>query len=292
MAKQPIRFTSNHQAELSKILRGLAHRHHLWKVFCDFVAMAAISISNATDRRHAVQREAEYMRIVAQYSKDEANELARGLAHVVMGLEVGLSDFLGALFMGLELGDAWKGQFFTPYEVSRLMAAMTMGDKAQREIENKGFITVCDPCIGGGAMVIAAAHALMDADINYQLCMHAVGVDIDIVAVHMAYVQLSLLHIPAVLYHGNSLSLDVRSVWRTPAHTLGFWESKLRRAGDSAELVVPVPTRNELAELGIGDSAGMVAPIEIVAVERGLHHAGQLQQAMGAVNLRGQGSLF
>lgn len=292
MAKQVIRFTNNHQMELSKILRGLAHRHHLWKVFCDFVAMAAISISNATDKQHAEQREAEYMRIVGQYSKDEANELARGFAHVVMGLECGMHDFLGALFMGLELGDTWKGQFFTPYEVSRLMAAMTLVDKARSQIEGKGFVSVLDPCVGGGAMLVAAAHALMDAGVNYQAQMHAVGVDIDIVAVHMAYVQLSLLHVPAVIYHGNSLSMEVRSVWRTPAHTLGFWERKLRRAGDSCELIAPAPTGSELAELGIGAESVVVAPIRVGGGESDLPRVEVLHRALDSVNLRAQGTLF
>jgi hypothetical protein len=43
--------------------------------------------------------------------------------------------------------------------------------------------------------------------------------------VHMAYVQLSLLGIPAVVVHGNALSLDVWGVWYTPAHVLVGWGS-------------------------------------------------------------------
>lgn len=240
MAKKQVRFTDNHQAELVKLLRAVAQRHGLWQVFRDFVAMSALALSNAVDRRQFDGREAEYLEIVGRYSRDEAHELAHGLAYVVMALEVGHRDFLGSLFMSLELGDAWRGQFFTPYEVSFLMASMLMGD-VQPEIERKGFVTVNDPCIGGGAMVIAAAHALQKAGFNYQTQMHAVAADIDIVAVHMAYVQLSLLHIPAVIYHANSLSMEVRSVWRTPAHVLGFWDSKLRNAGASAELVHRAP---------------------------------------------------
>jgi hypothetical protein len=45
----------------------------------------------------------------------------------------------------------------------------------------------------------------------------------------MAYLQLSLLHIPARITHGNSLSLDEFSHWYTPAHILGGWNFKLRR---------------------------------------------------------------
>lgn len=34
----------------------------------------------------------------------------------------------------------------------------------------------------------------------------------------MCYIQLTLLHIPAEVIHGNSLSLEIWSVWRTPAY--------------------------------------------------------------------------
>ncbi len=240
MAKKTIHYTQNHQAELGKVLRSLACRHGLWQVFRDFVAMAAIAMSNAVDKNHFTEREADYMKIVGRYTKEEANELAGGLAHVVFGLENGMCDFMGSLFMGLELGDSWKGQFFTPYEICRLMSMVNLDDNAKLKIDRTGFLTVCDPCVGAGAMIIAAAHALHDAGINYQRHMHAVAIDIDIVAVHMAYIQFSLLHIPAVIYHGNSLSNEVWSVWHTPAHVLGFWDSKLRRA--AAPAAAPVAT--------------------------------------------------
>jgi hypothetical protein len=45
----------------------------------------------------------------------------------------------------------------------------------------------------------------------------------------MAYLQLSLLHIPAVVILGNTLALEEREHWFTPAHILGGWSRKLRR---------------------------------------------------------------
>ena len=79
-------------------------------------------------------------------------------------------------------------------------------------------------------MIIAAADSLLDEKINYQQHMHAVAQDIDLVAVHMAYIQLSLLHVPAVVIHGNSLAMETRSIWLTPAHVMGGWKYKLQRA--------------------------------------------------------------
>lgn len=130
--------------------------------------------------------------------------------------------------MLLELGDSWKGQFFTPYEVCLCMGKMNIGG-VRSYVQENGFVRISDPCVGGGAMIIAAAHAMLDEGINYQRHMHAVAQDIDLTSVHMAYVQFSLLHIPAVVIHGNSLAKETRSTWRTLAHTMGGWDEKLHR---------------------------------------------------------------
>src|SRR5215469_3974845 len=100
---------------------------------------------------------------------------------------------MGSLFMALELGEHFKGQYFTPYTLSCLMSqmAISLPDLASIK-EQGGFITLCEPACGAGAMVIAAAHALYDEKINCQQCMHVTAMDIDIAAVHMSYIQLSL----------------------------------------------------------------------------------------------------
>ena len=70
----------------------------------------------------------------------------------------------------------------------------------------------------------------------------------------MCYLQLSLLHIPAEIVIGNTLSLEVRSVMRTPAHYLGFWDSKLASKEDPQEQslakvdVIEMPKTNKLAQ--------------------------------------------
>lgn len=66
----------------------------------------------------------------------------------------------------------------------------------------------------------------------------------------MAYVQLSLLHIPAVVIHGNTLALEERSHWLTPAHIMGGWEWKLAAADRrAAEPIVPVPPAQPKTEV-------------------------------------------
>jgi hypothetical protein len=75
------------------------------------------------------------------------------------------------------------------------------------------------------------------------------AVDVDPKCVHMSYLQFSLLHIPAVIIHGNSLSLEEFGRWYTPAHIMNGWNWKLRRlsAGEHSVQTLsgsePRPTR-------------------------------------------------
>jgi hypothetical protein len=197
--------------EFEKLFRGFLPNHSPSTVFTDFCALAALSLANAIIKDQ--ERERRYMEIVGRYSREEANAYAHMLALVVEALDCETPpDFLGCMFHRLELHNRWKGQFFTPMTLCRMMAEMTLGDK-----------------VGAGAMLIAMATALRQRGINYQQHMHVTAIDVDPVAAHMAFIQLSLLHVPAEVYIGNTLSLEMRECYQTPAHHLGFWNAKLSR---------------------------------------------------------------
>lgn len=53
-----------------------------------------------------------------------------------------------------------------------------------------------------------------------QQHMHVTVVDLDQRCAHMAYVQFSLLPIPVVVVHVNSLTVEEYSHWYTPAHIM------------------------------------------------------------------------
>lgn len=234
----------SHADTMAKMLRENARRHRLHKVFSDFCELAALAVSNSVDVVHRKAREARYMQIVGEYERDEVQRFPQLLAVLVDWLECGLDDCLGKLFMSLELGDSFKGQFFTPFELSRLMAGLTFGG-AREAIERQGFVTVSEPACGAGGMLLAAADALQAQGINYQQAMHATAVDVDATAVHMAYVQLSLAHVPAIIVHGNSLSLAEWGHWFTPAHIVGGWDSRLRAHRQHSAAPAPVPKMPE-----------------------------------------------
>ena len=218
--------------ELVKALRSISYSHSIHEVFQDWLAVSAIAISNAIDWKQRNRREEVYMEIITKYTKAEQEKLAEAFAQLVLALQHeqsihGPTDILGQVFHTLELHSKYKGQFFTPPHVCEMMGTITLAGKNLKHIiEKKGFITICEPCIGSGGMVLGAAKVMADQKLNYQTQLLVTGIDIDMKCVQMAYLQLSLLGIPAVIIHGNSLTSEVWSRWYTPAYILGQWSSR------------------------------------------------------------------
>lgn len=221
----------DHRKNLLKLFNSLAYKHSAWQVFADFNEAAAISLSNAVDLAQAETREARYMQLIQRYSRDELQAFPQMLGELTLALEDRPSDVLGHAFHELELHNKWAGQFFTPYDVCRMMAKMILGGTDPAAIvAERGFVTAAEPAVGSGAMVIALAEEMREAGLNYQRQLHVTATDVDIKCVHMAYTQFSLLHIPAIVVHGNSLSGEVFGQWFTPAHIMGGWSYRLRAA--------------------------------------------------------------
>ena len=232
-----------------KTMTALSHRHDTWRVFSDFVEMSAVSIANACDKFHPDhdKREARYMEIVKAYTAEELNDFAKMLGMLTQQLEVSPGDVLGEIFMEMDLGSKWHGQFFTPYALCKVTASMMACDFEER-LKSKPFITVNEPASGGGAMLIALAEVMTAKNINFQKCLHVTAQDLDLKAVHMSYVQLSLLGIPGIVIHGNTLLNEKKSMWYTPMHIINGWSRKLKNDDqlhlepvDPIELVIQNP---------------------------------------------------
>ena len=200
------------QKEFLSAFDQLMYRRSSWEVWSDFVTMFAQSISNAVDKRQADRREAEYLKIISKYTQQEQSLFPVLCAATVTALDANPEqDFLGELYMSLNLGNHWKGQFFTPYSLCQAMSEITIGD-AEKKAEDHGWTSVCDPACGAGATLIAAANTIRrhqlnhESDVNYQESVLFVGQDIDHVAAMMCYIQLSLLGCPGYICVGNTLT--------------------------------------------------------------------------------------
>lgn len=208
--------------------RGVALYKHRYDVFRDFVTMTAISLRNAVVMDEALEQ--EYLNLIGAYQKEDQQQFPKLLGLLVELLEHGPLDILGGLFETLELTSKDKGQFFTPNPISQLMSNILGCDELKHL--DKPFITLSEPACGAGGMVLAFVNQMLAAGHNPADRLWVQCTDVDRLAALMCYVQLSLWHIPAEIIVGNTLSLEVRERWFTPAHILGNWSYKLRRRAE------------------------------------------------------------
>ena len=153
------------------------------------------------------------------------------LAILVELLEFEPKDVLGTLYATLELTSKDKGQFFTPHTISEFMAQI-LSDDDLKDID-KPFLTLSEPACGAGGMVLAFVKTMLKHKHTPAEKLWVQCIDVDRLAALMCYVQLSLWHVPAEVIVGNTLSLEVREVWYTPAHYLGNWNFKLAQRAKS-----------------------------------------------------------
>ncbi len=275
---------TDYPKEIIKTITALSYRHSLWQVFADFVEMAALAISNSVDFIHKEQREIRYLEIIGKYNKEEQGAFPRLMAYLVEAMEEklaredGPADILGQVFHDLELHNKWKGQFFTPAPVCEMMASMTLGEG--RVIKDKGFETVEEPAVGSGAMILGLAKAMKKRGFNYCNQMVVTATDVDLKCVHMAYVQFSLYGIPAVVIHGNTLSVEEWSRWYTPVYLLDGWlwrsqctNTTARNTDDEALKKIAEPIYGALRELDISgetvdENAEIVTDVEEIVDEQ------------------------
>lgn len=245
--------SNNRQKEFIKEYERLCHRNNRHQVWQDFVYMAAAAISNSVDKRHADQREEQYLSIIKKYTRSEMEIFPQLFALIVSGMEeYPDQDFLGELYMQLELGNSHAGQFFTPYNVCKLMAEITIDpEKLMRDLNRNGYISINDCACGAGATLVAAAMVLKDLkqlkdiDFNYQQQALFVAQDIDYTVGLMCYIQLSLLGCAGYVRIGNSLTDPFTgnilfgdgnaNTWYMPMYFSGSW--CMRRAIEKAKIL-------------------------------------------------------
>lgn len=215
--------------EFVSILDKFGYRYPKWQVWNDFLYLSAVSMANLFPTAEKKERESQYQEIWNKYPEDFQKLLPRLLGIVVDALSDNPEqDFLGTLYHKLELHQQQKGQFFTPYHISHLMAEMQFAGTDLVELKSKHYISVNDPACGAGAMLIAFANVARKHGINYQKDILFVAQDIDQTAALMCYIQLSLLGCPAIIIVGDSLvKPDMHpdnSLWFTPFFQLTRWK--------------------------------------------------------------------
>ena len=230
---------NKHYQEIVSMISRLAYSRDMWEIFCDFMEMSAICVSNTVDKKYFDVREEQYLKTIRKYTPEHQKLFPQMFGELVLALECeyqggSFVDVLGNLFHGLELHNKYRGQFFTPQHTCTMMGKITLGD-SDKTVQEIGYIPVLEPACGSGAMVLGFAQAMRDSGYNHSQQMLVTGIDIDLKCVHMAYLQLSLYGIPAIIVHGTTLSLEEWSRWYTPAYIFGGWDWRSRRYAKQAE---------------------------------------------------------
>lgn len=204
----------------------LTYSKRRFEVFSDFLRLASLSLLQSywfTD-----DREQEYLAVAGGYSRDELEIFARMIGTVVMALDGQFQDFLGVCFHRLELHEKYHGQFFTPYDVSRMIARMQLP-----EHEPAGIQRVYEPAAGSGGMLVALCEEWRNRGWDYQRNVYVDAMDLSEDAFRMCYIQLNVIGAPGIIRWGNTITLEQFAAYPTVGYFQQRMQERLRETPES-----------------------------------------------------------
>lgn len=193
-----------------KVMGEMDRSKHQGEVFRDFCQMAYCALAKKAspfeDQR--TRLEAQYMEVVGRYrNKDDIRRMPELMGIALLELSGGGCDFLGEVAGEMGVLNDRLGQFFTPYEVSRLMAEINLSG-IEEQIKNEGFVTVQEPAAGAGGMLIAVADKVESLGFNLETSLWFEAVELSEPTFHMCYIQCAARGLAGRVVHGNSLTLE------------------------------------------------------------------------------------
>lgn len=218
-------------AEIARMLGSIHDRDH-YTVLRDFFELSAISIRNAVDfGRDRDTYEMRYKAIAEKYRKEYLEIIASAFAMLGAQIlkaangDIPFADWAGEIYMDSGTSNGRAGQFFTPYSVSQCMARINFPKDevlAKLGSDPNRVLTVYEPTCGAGGLIVASIDVLKGYGVNYAWNVFVDCGDIDSRCVHMTYITLSLLGVPAVVRLGNALMMKYHEAWFTPAYLMAW----------------------------------------------------------------------
>ncbi len=231
--------------EFNRLLHEVDTSKSVSEIFNDFLTLSIYSIAQPFYRSQIIEE--KYLNTAKKYSRKQLDYFAAMNAYTLISLDLGMKDFLGEMFNMNGLGEHRKGQFFTPYHASKLMGRLHCIN-LKVDIENKDFITMCEPCCGSGGIIIAFADCMKEEGINFQQKLYVEAMDIEEICYKMAYLQLSLLGIAAKVQLGDSLSLKVKETLYTPMFFINGFYRRLKEFKEIEEVQSGEPVQLRLID--------------------------------------------
>ena len=235
-------------SSFKKSFQKLCEKKHLSEAWRMFVYMTAWEIADhcGNQNQHLYN---EYWNYYKQLNEVEHKALLElmGIAQLQFSKDP-YHDWLGEMYMAEGLADKKnKSQFFTPRDLSRLAAKLSMGTKEdiQKEIDKKGYISLSDDCIGAGSMPLAALEELDRMGFDPKTDVRLWGRDNSEMVLLQAYIQLSLAGAAGYLILGDTLTLKNEYALWTPQMLSDVWQARI--AWENLELLLESSPRREEA---------------------------------------------
>ena len=149
----------------------------------------------------AVHDPDEYRRCLDRYTREQGAEFGRLLGLYCDAIEEQpFRDILGEIFMRLDVNSVRAGQFMTPWNIAEMMARMQFDrEDFERVVQEKGAVTVCDPAVGSGVMLLSFAKVVHGEFGRWGTSkLRLYGQDIDQRCVLMCRIQLRMNGLDAV----------------------------------------------------------------------------------------------
>ncbi|WP_170293947.1 N-6 DNA methylase [Paracoccus limosus] len=182
--------------------------------WCEIMFCAIAAITAQTPER-AAELMSQQEQASGKYTQEDIRIMEDMLGVAQVAIMDGGRDFLGEACGLLGALDGGVGQFFTPFEVSKMIVSMTAPD-ISAIVRDQGNFRGADPAAGSGGLLVALADHCEAVGVDLR-DVFVEGVELVPSTYHMLFVQLSLRGVPARAVCGNTLTQEVREYAYTPA---------------------------------------------------------------------------
>lgn len=202
-----------------KKIQSLVHKQNYDEIFFDWVRCMFYTYSNTCNKIGAEDREEKYKNIVKKYGEGIINVFIECNVELIRLFEKNIDDYLGKIHHKLEVHNKMKGQFFTPFHISKLMAE-TRVNELIKELNSKKRIKIMDAACGSGCLILGILAVLKEKGINYQNKIFISCSDLDENVIQMAYIQLTLADAKARCKNEDALTGKCFESWDTFSYAI------------------------------------------------------------------------
>jgi N-6 DNA Methylase len=204
--------------------------------------------------------------------------LAEALAILMEQAAQNYYDLLGGVYMQLGQGDKRFGQYFTPWNVAKMMAEMTLADGFKPPGPGEPPLTFYEPCVGSGVMILAAAETIEERfpGTIARGGVEFYGMDLDPCCIAMCRLNMKLHGIGRVVQRFEDLTLPQRRMLerllgRSLPHTGKLVDAPDIRPGDTlldlAEPLQAADTTDDTGQESVREPARSDAEVVGLVVE-------------------------